>query len=69
MHTEPQPPEPEWCLECDRDLEIDPGGERWACRRCQRWGTYAIAPNGWRVRVIESAPRATTVPEPQRRPA
>lgn len=69
MQPEPQPPDPEWCLECDRELEIDPTGERWACRRCQRWGSYTIAPNGWRVRVVESAPRATTVlevPQPKR---
>jgi len=57
------PSEPEWCLQCDRDLEIDASGERWACRRCQRWGTYAIAPNGWRVRVVESSRRPTPVPE------
>ena len=71
MHTEPHPPDAEWCLECDRELEVDAGGERWACRRCQRWGTYAIAPNGWRVRVVESAPRVASasapVPELKRR--
>jgi hypothetical protein len=66
MHTEPQAADHEWCFECDRDLEIDPGGQRWACRRCQRWGTYVTAPNGWRVRVVESARRSTPVPELKR---
>lgn len=56
------PSEPEWCLECDRDLELDATGERWACRHCGRWGAYAIAPNGWRVRVVQSKPRQVDAP-------
>jgi predicted RNA-binding Zn-ribbon protein involved in translation (DUF1610 family) len=60
------PTEPEWCLECDRDLEVDESGERWACRACGRWGTYTIAPNGWRVREVRSARAPEPAVQPKR---
>lgn len=66
MQPEAQAPDREWCLECDRDLEVDPSGERWACRACGRSGGYAIAPNGWRVRDVASAPRLVPAARPKR---
>jgi hypothetical protein len=40
------------CTECGaRVLEDDTVGA-WTCMRCRRKGHFAIAPNGWRVRVV-----------------
>ncbi len=58
--------EREWCNECTADLEIDASSERWACRPCGSWGTYAIAPNGWRVRVVQGKRTTVVLPQAQR---